>query len=527
MFGRVILGAAALALLAYAIALVRYAGLFPPAGEPGAVPLHVIGFVIATVGASVLHIGACLVAHRRPPLLRYVLLIAGAARLILLFGAPQPVLDGDTGRLRFDARLVNQGLNPYEFKPVHLMDEDPDDVLLTGTQYERLMRARAAMSGSGDAPRPEETRRPDLRTNASPLALWVGSIADRFKPQSTRGFAFAVLCADALAIWLLVLALRKLQLPAAWVIVYAWSPVLLKEAYCTMAVDAFLMPALAGLIWCLVTGRRLLTAVPLALCGGFRHALLAFLPVMGRRIGLSGVLLAVVLFVVPFLPFFTPDVSVPRYFEGELHVWRHCEYNSVLENSLRGALRYIPSEAENTLTIGGVTMVRPGEPLHGFLAKILGLLVVVGVVIYQVIRLGYAYEAPGEEVQAGLSDLFVLIVTLLVVSPVLHPWHALWLLPLMVVRPSGLAWLALPTLVCLSYLTHLVGPDASDLTLGGGALSFRVFEFGLFGAFLAVDHFSRRRVFHVRTVGPVLQTTTEDESSHRRTTRTEAEVSTF
>jgi hypothetical protein len=527
MFGRIILGAAALALLAYAIALVRYAELFPPAGEPGAVPLHVIVFVIAAVGASVLHVGACVVSHRRPPLLRYVLLIAGAARLIMLFGAPQPVLEGDTGRLRFDARLVNQGLNPYEFKPVHLMDEDPEDVLLTGIQYERLMRARAAMSASNDAPRPQETRRPDLRTNSSPLALWVGSIADRFKPQSTRGFAFAVLCADALAIWLLILALRKLQLPVAYVIVYAWSPILLKEAYCTLAVDAFVMPALAGLIWCVVTGRRLLTALPLALCGGLRHALLVFLPVMGRRIGLSGLLLASVLFIVPFLPFFTPDVSVPRYFEGDLHVWRHYEYNSVLENSLRGALRSIPSEAENTLTIGGVTMVQPGEPLHGFLAKVLGLLVVVGVVIYQVIRISYAYEAPGDEIKAGLSDLFVLIVTLLVVSPVLQPWHALWLLPLMVVRPSGIAWLALPTLVSLSYLTHLVGPDASDLTLGGGMLSFRVFEFGLFGVLLAVDHFSRRRVFHLRPTAVAVGTATEDEAAHGRATRTEAEVLTL
>jgi hypothetical protein len=527
MFGRLILSAAALALLAYAIALVRYADLFPPAGEPGAVPTYVIVFVIATVGASVLHVAACLVAHRRPPLLRYVLLIAGAARLIMLFGAPQPVLEGDPGRLRFDARLVNQGLNPYEFKPVHLMDEDPEDVLLTGTQYERLMRARAAMSASSDAPRPEETRRPDLRTNTSALALWVGSIADRFKPQSTRGFAFAVLCADALAIWLLILALRKMQLPVAWVIVYAWSPVLLKEAYCTLTVDAFLMPAMAGLIWCIVTGRRLLTALPLALCGGLRHALLVFLPVMGRRIGLSGVILAVVLFLVPFLPFFTPDVSVPRYFEGDLHVWRHYEYNSVLENGLRGALRFIPNEAENTLTLGGVTMVQPGEPLYGFLAKVLGLLVVVGVVIYQVIRLGYAYEAPGEEVQAGLTDLFVLVVTLLIVSPVLQPWHALWLLPLMVVRPSGLAWLAVPTLVSLSYLTHLVGPDASDLTLAGGALSFRVFEFGLFGVFLAIDHFSRRRVFHLQPTAITIGPPTEDESAPARDVLAETEVLTF
>ncbi|MHC4548943.1 MAG: hypothetical protein ACYTEZ_09205 [Planctomycetota bacterium] len=523
MFGRLIIGAAALAFLAYAVALVRFAELFPAPGEAGAEPLHIIVFVIATVGVALLHVGACLVAHRRPPRLRHVLLVAAAGRLLLLFGAPTPVLEGDPERARFDSRLVNQGLNPYEFKPVHLMDEDPDDTLLTGAQYERLTRARAAMTASNDAPRPEDVRRPDLRTHITPLALWAGSIADRFKPASTRGFAFAALVADALAIWLLILALRKMRLPVAWVIVYAWSPVLLKEVYCTLATEAFLMPALAGLILCIVTGRRLLAAVPLAICGGIRHALLLLLPVFSRRIGFSGAILATVLFVVPFLPFQTPDVPAQRYFEGDLHVWRHYEYNSMLENVLRGTLRYVPSQAENTLTIAGVTMVEPGQSLHVFLAKIVGLLVVVGVVTYLVIRIGYTFDLPGYEAHAGLTDLFILLAMLLVVSPVLHPWHALWLLPVMVVRPSGLAWLLLPSLVCLSYLTHLVGPEAADLTVRDGTFSFRIFEFGLFGVLLLVDFLSGHKLFNLAE--PIHTSTgTEEELAYGQAWREEVEV---
>ena len=84
-----------------------------------------------------------------------------------------------------------------------------------------------------------------------------------------------------------------------------------------------------------------------------------------------------------------------------------------------------------------------------------------------------------------------------------------------------------PTLVSLSYLTHLVGPDAADLTLGGGVLSFRIFEFGLFGVLLAIDHFSRRRVFHLQKIPVATQTVREDDSQHRQDVLEEAEVFTF
>ena len=62
-------------------------------------------------------------------------------------------------------------------------------------------------------------------------------------------------------------------------------------------------------------------------------------------------------------------------------------------------------------------------------------------------------------------------------------------------RPSGLAWLLLPTLVSLSYLTHLVGPQAADLTFMGGALSFRVVEYGLFAFLLVLDRIWGAQLF--------------------------------
>ena len=41
-------------------------------------------------------------------------------------------------------------------------------------------------------------------------------------------------------------------------------------------------------------------------------------------------------------------------------------------------------------------------------------------------------------------------------------------------------------------LTHLNGPQSADLTFMGGKLSFRIFEFGAFALFWAVDRMWRR-----------------------------------
>ncbi|HEX5138983.1 MAG TPA: hypothetical protein VFY93_18585 [Planctomycetota bacterium] len=489
---RFLVALAGIALIAYCVGLVVYSGRFPAPGEDGVAKDHVLLFVGATMLASLLHVGACVAVHKTPPRLRHVLIVGAGVRVLLLFGAPGPILEGDPARQRFDARLVNQGINPYEFAPAHLQDEEPSDIAMTGASIERLTRARAAMTASSDAPRPEDVRRPDLRTNATPLQLWIGALCDRFKPTSTRGFAFAILVADSLAMFFIILALRALSLPVGWVIVYAWCPVLLKEAYCSLSVDAFVMPALAFLVWCLASGKRLLAGVPLALCGGLRFALLALLPATGRRAGILGLMLAAVLLVVPFLPFQAPEVPMRRYVEGNVHVWRHYEYNSILENLLRGAFGRSPSQAENSLTIGGLPLIEPGDALHAFVSKVLGLVVLLAVLIYLIVRWGYGTEDAAE---SGLSDLFVMIAALLVVSPILTPSQAIWLLPLLAVRPVGLAWLALPALTCLSYLTHLEGPDACDLTILDGEFSYRVFEYGAFAFLLFLDLLWRRRIF--------------------------------
>jgi len=493
MIGRFLIGFTGVVLLAYAGALVWFSDQLTP-GADGNPPGDVILLsVMVTLGVALLHVGACLAAHRDPPRVFFILFIGALARLILLFGAPGPLLEGDHARLRLDARLVNRGISPYAHRPAALFDDAAEDYLRPEAERRRLARVRAELTASPVGPRPEDVARPDMRTTATPAELAIGAVADRFKPGNTRGFAFLVLCADTLAVFLLLMALRSLQFPMAWIIVYAWSPVLLRESYATMGVDSFVLPAIAAMVYAIVSGRKLLAGMATAAMMALRPAFLVFTPLLARRAGFTATLLALVLASATFMPYLLgPDADPAGVAEGTVHTWRHVEYNSLAENLLRGALRPLDWAAENTLSIAGVDIVQPEQSLYALLAKVICLVMLLGVVTYLVIRIPDRIE---EANHPALTDLFVTIAALLFLAPVMTPAMTLWLLPVLVVRSHGVAWLALPGLASLCYLTHLNGPDAADYVLPGTAISYRVLEYGAFGLLLVLDRLRRRAMF--------------------------------
>ncbi|MFQ5845566.1 MAG: hypothetical protein ACE5JG_11330 [Planctomycetota bacterium] len=488
LFAQRTVGLAALALLGVAAGLVVFDDAFAPA--QGQVAQRTVVLLVAgLLGASLLHGMACVVAFRRPPPLTLVIVVGAAARLFLLFGAPGPGLEGDPDRLRLEGRLLNAGVSPYEFTPAQIATPDPVlEGAFTPERATRMARARAALTGE-DAPDPAAVKAPHIRSIQTPLVHAVAGLADRIKPESTRGLAFLALVADTLAVFFLVMALRSLALPLSWVIVYAWSPILVKEVYGTLAVDAFVLPAIAGMVWCLAAGRRLAAAIPLALSAAVRPVMLVLNLALVRRLGPLGVATALVLVAAVWFPFVGTDVAPESTVQGTIHVWRHYEYNSVAESLARGALSEVPVRAKGGLRLAGVELQTAGESPAALWAKLVCAALLLALILFSVLR-------PNDRVlerrnrEASLDELFLVLLGILIVSPVLHPWHALWLLPVLAVRPAP-SWILLPGIVSVSYVTHLAGPQAADFTLLGGKLSFRVLEFGGFALLWLLDRLWR------------------------------------
>ena len=122
-------------------------------------------------------------------MLFFILFIGAVARLIMLFGAPEPMLEGDHDRIRFDARMVNRGVNPYAYLPQDLYDDAGEDYLRPEAERQKLALVRAELTASTDGPRPAEVGRPDLRTTSTPAVAspgagcgslaWVGTCRNR------------------------------------------------------------------------------------------------------------------------------------------------------------------------------------------------------------------------------------------------------------------------------------------------------------------------------------------------------------
>jgi len=493
MVGRFLIGFTGVVTLLYAGAIVWFSDQLTP-GPDGNPPGDVILLSVAvTIGVALLHVGACLAAHRDPPRVFFILFIGGLARLILLFGSPGPLLEGDHERIRFESRLVNRGVNPYRYRPADLFDDAAEDYLRSEEERKRLAIVRAELTASTVGPRPEDVGRPDLRAASTPAELAIGAVADRFKPENTRGYAFLVLCADAVAVFLLLMALRALEFPLSWVIIYAWSPVLLRESYGTLGVDSFVLPAIALLVYAFASGRKLLAGIGAAAMMALRPAFALFTPLLARRAGFLAAGLALVLVAATFVPYLLAgDTDPGGMAAGHVHLWRHYEYNSLAENVLRAVFRPLDLAAENTLSIAGVEIVQPGRNLYALIAKLVCLVALLGIVTYLVIRIPDRLQDANHP---ALTDLFVTIAAMLFLAPVVTPAMTLWLLPVLVVRTFGIAWLALPGLASLCYLTHLNGPGAADYVLPGTGVSYRVLVYGGFALLLVVDHFRRRALF--------------------------------
>ena len=129
MIGRFLIGFTGLVVLVHAGALVWFSDQLTPGVEGGPPGDVILLFVGLTLAVSLLHIVACLAAHRDPPRVFFILFIGAVARLIMLFGAPGPMLEGDHDRIRFDARMVNRGVNPYAYLPQDLYDDAGEDYL--------------------------------------------------------------------------------------------------------------------------------------------------------------------------------------------------------------------------------------------------------------------------------------------------------------------------------------------------------------------------------------------------------------
>lgn len=392
--------------------------------------------------------------------LRTVLLFAIVFRAVLV--PSTPIQEDDFYRYLWDGQVSRAGISPYRYAPAEIRRFEHGADRFTPKEREELSVLSRLASGH-TAPGPAwrlpgamPSRTVFFRINHSgvstiypPVAQTVFALIQGIVPWHVQGMRTLLLVFDGLCLLLLIAILKRLALDPARVLIYAWSPLVVKEFANAGHMDTI---AMAGVLLCVlmvISRRWALAGASLAVAVASKYYPLVLLPIMSRHLwrvsrqafaaGLTGFLVTLAICFAPALR------DGLNYFRGAgvyADAWR-------INEGVFGVLAW------GTRAVMG----QPAELATRLLAGLLFL----GLIGW-VLRSQQRQDNPSLD----LTRRMLLVVgTLFLLSPAAFPWYLGWLIPFLCFHASW-PWLLLTGLVQLYYLGflaeyHYPGPTANAL----------------------------------------------------------------
>ena len=400
-------GRGTLAALGVASAL-AYCTSLPLGWRPPVQPLagHVIVFGVVFV----LYLAAIRIALGPVGRARGVLgLVLGFGLLFRALMLPTPVyLSSDVYRYLWDGRVQLAGVNPYRYAPAA-----PD------------------LAGLRDGDTHPQINRPWARTVYPPAAQWLFALAAAAAPNSLVGWRVLLLALDALVMLILLRVLRHLGAPAAAVVVYAWSPLVVFEGVQAGHVD--------------------LAVIPLILLG------------LGWRQGGSSVRAGFALGLATLVKLYPAVLILACWRRGDLRfpgvaaatiALGYAPYAAALGFGALGFLpEYFASHEDHNIGLRALLTFPFGFTGETPRAVAMAVLFAVMLAALTAIARARRPEPQGTWEAAALAAGAYL----LLVPTSMHPWYVMWMVPFLAVTPSP-AWLYFSGAVALSYLKYVVEP---------------------------------------------------------------------
>jgi hypothetical protein len=255
---------------------------------------------------------------------------------------------------------------------------------------------------------------PTWRTIYPPAAQALFQLVYRVKPDSVMAMKLAIGLVELVGLVVVFGLLRAGGRPLSHALIYAWNPLVLIEVWGMGHVDGVVVPLVAGAAWAVVRDRHALAGALLGVGALFKlypAALLALLPVAAWPSALASFVVVMLLGYAPGLATGTAVLgSLPRYLTEEY-------FNPGLARSLVDA-PVVTLAAAAAWTIAVAALWR---------------------------------DAP-------LPRRAVLLIGgLVLLSPNIFPWYAVWLVPFLAWVPSP-PWLAFTGTVVFAYAFFLQQP---------------------------------------------------------------------
>ncbi|HEX7181915.1 MAG TPA: hypothetical protein VF756_08745 [Thermoanaerobaculia bacterium] len=359
---------------------------------------------------------------------RGILLVATLARLALL--PLPPTLSDDALRYLWDGKVATAGSNPYALSP-----DAAELASLRNKNWQRLPHR-------------------DVPTVYPPLAITAFSIATRL-PFPLLGWKTLAALADLATCALLLVLARRLGIPAARTVWYAWNPLVVLEVAGMGHVDALGVAAMVGTVFSLTRSARgrWAGAAAWAAAGVLaKLAPLAALPLWSRQSGRPWRFLAAALGLVALavLPVLAATGGVPP---GLIRYGVSWEFNGPLFEPLwrlldaAGAAPALKTLLDRVKEWTGA--YEAWNSLYPYLYPQLLAKALLGLGMLAAVAASLRDRDP----VAGTGKLFG---ALLLLSATVYPWYLLWVLPWAALARHT-AWRALSGLILLAYLPKIAG----------------------------------------------------------------------
>jgi len=321
----------------------------------------------------------------RAYLLLTIILFALLFRVTLLFS--EPSLSEDIYRYQWDGKLLNEGINPYQYVP-----GAAELVELRDDQYQVINHK-------------------DIGTPYGPLSIVVFAIADSIN-SSIYFMKVPFILFDCLAIFLIIKMLVIAGVSKFNVIFYAWNPLVLVEVAGSGHNDSLGVLLMLGALYFIQRGNYLSSAVGFALALMTKYVALLFLPAVLKHFRKGEWI------VIPLIFIF-----------GYYYFAEHLESHVLNLMQVGAAWRFNDSLFSILVLLTGSL----------YFSKMLVISIMLALSVYVL----YARKAV-------LESSMIMIGAALLLTTTVQPWYLLWIVPFLCFFPNR-AWLLLTGLTMLVY----------------------------------------------------------------------------
>lgn len=375
-------------------------------------------------------------------ILFWIVFISVAVRLIYV--PSQLIQETDPYRYIWDGQAILQGVNPYQHSPQYAFSHElkPTDIS-TSTVSEIY----------------QKINHPGVKTIYPPLAQILFAISQWLAPWGLLGWRIMIFLAECLIIFLSIRILLKLRFPSEQVMLYGWSPLILKEFSNSLHMDVFAVLFLTLMIFALIKRWWTWAFAFLAFVTLVKLFGLILLPLLTIHVYkrnpqavLRGLTLFALIIMTIYLPFLSAGSSV---WEGLTRFSFEWEVNASLFRVIKWGVQLLP------IPKGDVEI----------LSRICAMGMFAGSAFLILLR---AMKKGGGIINLLKAAILLLSIFFFLI-PTGNPWYFTWVFPFLVILPVK-SLIAFSGLVFLYYLDFYFRYQGQPLLFG----YIRGIEYSLF-----------------------------------------------